>query len=143
MGLLISGPAGANKSKAARVALLETVGPSALIDYQELYAALAGIDRLPDGRYPERLPEHRHLLPLAEYVRRAAISGAVLMEITPIVTNSDGDARRRAFLLSELGPNSSERILDPGRDVVEERLSRGGILSEQCNQAINRWYGRL
>ena len=29
------------------------------------------------------------------------------------------------------------------RDVVRRRLSVDGALSDQCSQAINRWYSRL
>ena len=50
------------------------------------------LERDPEsGRYPEREGRHSHLLPLAEYVRRSAITGAASRELFPIVTNSDGD----------------------------------------------------
>ena len=62
-----------------------------------------------------------------------------------IATNSDGDLARRAQLLSQLGPGATERIVDPGRDVVAARLSdpETGELSEACDSAIGRWYGRV
>ena len=40
-----------------------------------------------------------------------------------VTTNSDGSPARRAFLLSRLGPGSVETILDPGIDVVTQRLA--------------------
>ena len=64
-------------------------------------------------------------------------------EIDAIVTNSDGDPERRQTLLRLLGAGAVERVVDPGRQVVEARLSVDGVLSEQCNQALQRWYGRF
>ena len=60
-----------------------------------------------------------------------------------VSTNSDGSPERRALLLSRLGPNSVERIIDPGIDIVTERLSVNGTISDQCRDAIQRWHGRL
>ena len=91
----------------------------------------------------ERDPADAYLLPTTEYLRRAGISAAVERNIDPIVTNSDGDRERRDFLLSLLGAGATERIIDPGLDVVRRRLSVDGALSDQCSQAINRWYSRL
>ena len=83
-------------------------------------------------------------MPLTEYVRRAIVTGAVNREIDVIATNSDGDPDRRAFLLSQLGEGTTERIVDPGRDVVAARLAdpATGELSGECDAALNRWYGR-
>ena len=82
---------------------------------------------------------------MAEYLRRAGITAARQREIYAIVTNSDGDLTRRAELLEAMGPDVVERVIDPGEDVIEQRLSRrtGGRLSAQCRQAKNRWYRRL
>ena len=62
-----------------------------------------------------------------------------------IATNSDGDPDRRVFLLGQLGPGAAERIVDPGRAVVAARLSdpETGELSDECDSALGRWYGRL
>ena len=104
--------------------------------------ALTDVERGRDGRYPLR---DERLLPLTEYARRAIITGAVAREIDVIATNSDGDPERRAFLLSTLGAGATERIVDPGRDVVAARLAdpATGDLSPECDAAIRRWYGRL
>ena len=141
--LLLSGPAGGGKSAAARELLAERSEPTIMIDFQRIYAGLLGIERLPDGRFPERLDADGYTLPLAEYVRRAAITGALAQGLDVIVTNSDGDPERRAFLLGLLGPGPEELVLDPGLAVVSERLSVDGALSDQCRAAIGRWYGRL
>ena len=140
---LISGPAGAGKSAVARELMAGRSVPTVLIEFQVIYAALMGIDRLPSGRYPERRPEDAYALALTEYTRRAAITAAVTAGVDALVTNSDGAPARREFLLSLLGSDAEERVLDPGRDVVTERLSVNGVLSEQCGEAINRWYGNV
>ena len=141
-GILLSGPAGGGKSAVARQLFIDLAG-SVIVDFQSLYASLLGIDRGPDGRYPERDPSDAYLLPTTEYLRRAAIRAAVERNLDPIVTNSDGDDQRRLDLLGFMGAGAVERVIDPGRQVVVERLSVNGILSGQCGQAISRWYGRL
>ena len=140
---LISGPAGAGKTAAARELLAERTAPTVLIDFQQIYAGLLGIERLPNGRYPERLEADAYALALAEYTRRAMITGAQEMEIEIIATNSDGSPARREYLRGLLGAGAVEQVLAPGKAAVVERLSINGVLSEQCGQAIDRWYGRL
>ena len=142
-GLLISGPAGAGKTALAREALQGSGIPAVLLDLQSLYATILGIERLTNGRYPERLESDAHGLRLAEFIRRAALDAAQRSELFVIFTNSDGDAARRAELLEALGDGAMEQIVDPGREVVEARLSRpDGTLSSQCADAISRWYDR-
>ncbi|MDE0456257.1 MAG: hypothetical protein OXI15_03090 [Chromatiales bacterium] len=140
--ILLSGPAGAGKSQVAARLRREASGPTVLADFQSLYAAIAGDVRGPDGRYPRR---DNRLLPTVEYLRRALITAAVARDIDVITTNSDGDPDRRAFLLQQLGAGAVERIVDPGRAVVEARLSdpETGELETECHYAVERWYGRL
>ena len=142
-GLLLSGPAGAGKTQEARRVIHNSPAPTVAVDFQSMYAALLLIERQPDGRYPERLTRQEYVLPLVEYIRQAAVTGAALMEIDAIVTNSDGSALRRDSLLRRLAFGASERVIDPGIDVVRERLAVNGELSDQCAEAINRWYGRM
>ena len=149
-GILISGPAGAGKSEAARAARAEMSGPAVILDFQAIYAALLGIERGPDGRFPARLASDEFALATTEYVRKAAITGARAREIGVILTNSDGDPGRRAALLADLGPGAAESVIDPGEDEVMRRLSRPGVakgsdgrrVSKQCRKAVGRWYGR-
>ena len=104
------------------------------------------MERLPEAAAIQNaIPAHAaYALPLAEYVRQAAITGAMERDIDVVVTNSDGNTERRAFLLSRLGPGATERVIDPGIDVVRERLSVDvSGLSAQCSDAVNRWYTRL
>ena len=104
---------------------------------------LLGLQRLDNGRYPPRLESDAFAMPLTEYLRRAAISAATARDITPIVSNSDGDPSRRQALLGFMGPGSRETVIDPGIEIVTERLSVNGALDPDCASAINRWYGRL
>ena len=112
-----------------------------IADFQAVYAALLLAERGPDGRYPERRPNHAYLLPLAEYTRRAIITGAQARGLYVITTNSDGSLERRRDLLALIG-STTEEVIDPGIAIVRERLASGGVLSEQCDEAIDRWYGR-
>ena len=142
-GLLLSGPAGDGKSQAAREEMGLSIIPAVVIDFQAIYAALLLQERNEDGRYPERQARDSYLLPMAEYIRRSLITGAANRELFPIVTNSDGDRERRGFLLGLLGSGATEQVIDPGLEVVTQRLSVDGQLSKQCAGAIDRWYGRL
>ena len=139
--VLLSGPAGAAKSALARRMFEERTGLVVIADFQAIYAALTGDTRGPDGRYPLR---DERLLPLVEYTRRAVVTGAVNREVEVVATNSDGNPERRRFLLEQLGAGATERIVDPGRDVVAARLADAetGALSSECEGAINRWYSR-
>lgn len=141
--VIVSGPAGGGKSAIVRreVDLLKASGtPAIVVEFQALYTALSGDERDPDtGRYPDRDPD---LLPLVEYTRRAAITGATQRQIAVVASNSDGDPVRRSFLLDLLGLGAIEKIIDPGRTVVEARLADDGELSGECAAAVNRWYRR-
>ena len=139
---LISGPAGSGKSAVAKTLVALAEGPVVMADFQQLYVAISGDERLPDGRYP---PRDERLLPTVEYLRQTLITSAVERDIEVIATNSDGDPERRAFLLGLLGPGASETVVDPGKDVVRARLadSLTFTLSIDCEQAVSRWYDRL
>ena len=142
-GRLISGPAGAGKTALARLILAQLRGRGVAADFQSVYAALLLLERLPNGRYPERLASDSYVLPIAEYVRQAIITGAMNHDLDVVVTSSDGDPQRRGFLLDRLGAGATETIVDPGLAIVRERLAVDGFLSESCEAAIDRWYGRL
>ena len=141
--ILISGPAGGGKSQEARRLLAAASVPTVMIEFQQIYAGLLGIERLPNGRYPPRRPQDAYALPMAEYLRQAAITGAIAQELGVLLSNSDGNQQRRQFLLGRLGRGSRERLIDPGIEIVTQRLSVDGLLDPDCQDAINRWYGRL
>ena len=109
--VLLSGPAGGGKSQEGRRLLAAASGAAVLVDFQAIYAALAGAERGPDGLYPAR---NEALLPIAEYVRRAAITGARERELDVVATNSDGDAVRRASLLTAMGDRRGRAGCGPG-----------------------------
>ena len=142
--LLISGPAGSNKTTEARRVLEAATEPMVAADFQTILAALTLLERQADGRYPPRRESQASwLLPLTEYVRMAIIGAAQNRGVNVVTTNSDGSPERRALLLSRLGPGATEVVIDPGIDVVTKRLSVDGTLSEQCRDAISRWSGRI
>ena len=102
------------------------------------------LERLPNGRYPNRIEaQAAWLLPMAEAIRQTIITIAVDREIDVVATNSDGSPERRAFLLSRLGPGATERVIDPGISIVTDRLSVEGVLTDDCGKAISRWYGSV
>ena len=142
MGILLSGPAGSAKSAVARGLLQRASGLTVAADFQSIVAALLLLNRGPDGKFPLRPPG---IQPLAEYVRRAVIFGARDRDIGLVVTNSDGDEVRRAKLLDLMGGDAQERIVDPGEDVCRARLSdpASGEISDECAQAVDRWYRRV
>ena len=140
-GILLSGPAGGGKSQAARDLLRDATLPTVAADFQSVVAALLLQERGPDGKFPVR---PGWVLGLAEAVRRAIIDGATQRQLRLVITNSDGSPARRAALLELLGPGSSERIINPGEAIVRARLSdEAGVLSDECSQAVNRWFGRV
>ena len=140
-GILLSGPAGGGKSQAARDLLRDANEPTVASDFQSVVAAILLQERGPDGKYPLR---PSWVLGLAEQVRRAIIDGATQRQIRLVITNSDGNPVRRAALLELLGPGSVERIINPGEAIVKARLSdEAGVLSDDCEQAVNRWFGRV
>ena len=142
--LLISGPAGANKTAEARRLVATSSEPMVAADFQSLLAAIMLLERQSDGRYPRRLDSQASwLLPLVEYTRMAVIGAAAARGIGVVTTNSDGSPERRALLLSRLGPGAVERVIDPSRSIVTERLSNpDGTIDEQCVKALDRWYSR-
>ena len=141
---LISGPAGAGKTAEARRLLEASTEPMVVADFQTILAALTLLERGPDGRYPPRRESQASwLLPLVEYTRMAVIGASLDRGVGVVTTNSDGSPERRALLLSRLGPGAVEQVIDPGLDIVEQRLSVQGTLSDQCRDAIQRWHGRL
>ena len=141
---LISGPAGAGKTAEARRILEASTEPMVAADFQTILAALTLLERQGDGRYPPRRESQASwLLPLTEFTRMTIIGAAQERGIDVVSTNSDGSPERRALLLSRLGPGATEIVVDPGIEIVTQRLSVDGTLSDQCRDAIQRWYGRL
>lgn len=142
--VLLTGPAGAGKSAAARE-LLRTGKADLAADFQSILATLLLLERDPvTGRYPQRDRAAERLIPLAQAIRSRIIAEARDRGLAVVATNSNGAIAQRQRLIAELG-GATERILDPGREVVEQRLADPvtGQLSRQCQEAIERYYGNL
>ena len=121
----------------------EATEPTILIEFQEILATILGIERnVGTGRYPPREPENDFAIPIASQIRLGMLAAAKAHQVAAIVTNSDGDLSRRQRLLNLMPFGATERVIDPGFQIVATRLSEDGLLSEQCREAINRWYGR-
>ena len=112
-GVLLSGPAGAGKSQRARQLLENAATPMVAADFQTLYASLLQIERLPSGRYPERLDSQSYAIPMVEYLRQVIMTIAAERGIDVVATNSDGSPVRRKALLDALGPGAVETSLTP------------------------------
>ena len=140
-GILISGPAGGGKSQIARDLLREATEPTVAADFQAIVVALLLLERGPGGKYPIR---PSWVVPIAERVRQSVITAANERGISVVATNSDGNPARRAALLERLG-EATERIVDPGEAIVRARLADPitGVLSDDCEKAIGRWFGRV
>ena len=113
-----------------------------LADVTELWAALAGAVRGPDGRYPVRLDDDPALI-LARYLQAVAVRQGLQDGADVAVTTSRRNRIEhwRQFAV-QAATDFHVRTVDPGRQVVESRLSDAdGNLSPACDQAIRRWYG--
>ena len=110
---LISGPAGAGKTQAARAELEASGEPTLAADFQSIYAALLLLERQPDGRYPERRESDAHALRMAEYLRRTILTAAAARGLRVIATNSDGDLDRGAYAGSTVEVRSESGLILP------------------------------
>ena len=92
--VLISGPAGANKTAEARRLLEAYPGPAVALDFQSIYAALLLLERMADGRYPQlgsrntNSPIHWWNTYVGRHSRRPGIGSLRLSGPTPIATLS-------------------------------------------------------
>ena len=135
---IVRGPAGGGKSGYIE---RERRPGEVLADFTAVYVALAGVTRGPDGKYPMRL-DSDPLIPITAAIKAYIVRQAAARALRGYVTTSDSSAGELARL-RELGASDAEAItLDPGRAVVEARLSdpETGELSEQCRLALARWY---
>ena len=131
----VIGPAGAGKSQV--IDNLRRPG-QVLLDYTGLYAAIGGVQRDASGRYPERLAGDP-LIPLIAAVKDYAVEQAVNRQLDGYVTSSSRDDIERLERIT----GEQAVIVDPGEEVTRARLAdpATGIVSEECNKALRRWYG--
>ena len=139
--VLIEGPAGGGKSQVAQD-LLAAGSVQLIADVTQLWAALSGAVRGPDGRYPVRRDDDPALAVALSIRAYAARRGLELDADVAVTAASRGQAQRWAKLADDVGATLSVRTVDPGREVVTERLAEAdGELSGPCARAVGRWYG--
>lgn len=112
-------------------------------DLTSLWGAMSGAERGPDGRYPNRDDSDPLIAAgVAAYVRRTVVRQALRQDLRVAVTSgTPGTAPEYAAIAEESGATFTQRTIDPGEEVVTDRLANeDGILDPQCEQAIRRWY---
>ena len=151
---IIRGPAGAGKSQWFQ----ENREPGdLLIDVTALWVALLGLERDGNGRYPVRLASEPGLR-MALYLKSTAIRFAAENGISGWATTSSSSPvaveRLREIIVSAgagagagwccAGAVGRVVTVDPGESVARSRLADPdtGEVSDECNRAVRRWYGR-
>ena len=145
--VIIAGPAGAGKTQRARVLMAELLAagfqPFAA-DFQSILAALLLLERLPDGRYPERLDDQAYALAMVEALRTTLIRFAIDDDRPVVATISEPPTGQRyAALFALFDGQARQETVDPGIEVIVERLTAPGATepSQQCADAIDRYFG--
>ena len=150
---ILRGPAGAGKSQW----LDRNVSNALRFDVTPLWAALRGLERDEDGRYPVRVGDDDGLR-TALYLRSVAIGFAAREGIEGWVTTSSS-AAQAVERLRETGATGRIVTVDPGLNTAMERLtipkdripegfrivSDGdgrAYLLDECDDALGRWYQR-
>ena len=139
---LIEGPAGSGKSQIV-AAMLAAGEVDVQADLTAIWAALRGIERGPDGRYPVRTADDPAIRSgLAAYVRAVVVNQGLRQGLRVAVTTGSPDtAVRWAGVAEESSSSFAVLTVDPGEAVVRDRLTVDGVLSDECSEAVNRWYG--
>ena len=143
---IIRGPAGGGKSNWYS----DNREPGDLLfDVTALWVALLGLERDGNGRYPVRLGRDPGLR-MALYLKSTAIRFAAENGFNGWATTSNSSPvaveRIRERIISGGGAGAVGRVVtvDPGRSEVLARLAdpETGEVSDECNRAVRRWYGR-
>ena len=139
---LLEGPSGAGKSELLRE-MLAAGEIDVAADITALWAATGGAERDPvTGKYPVRL-ENDPALATARYLQTVTAGFALREGYAIAVTTSQRDqVEKWQAVANRYDSPLSVRTVDPGRSVVEARLSDPvtGELSDECGEAIGRWY---
>lgn len=137
---IVAGPAGSGKSQLVAAELDPT--QDVLVDFTRIWAALSGIERLPDGTFPvRRRSDPRTGLTVA--LKGVLLDQSLRRELeksgTVFLTTSSRDELDN---LERRFPQARTRIIDPGESVARSRLARPGQggLAPECEGALRRWY---
>ena len=134
---ILRGPAGAGKSQWFEA----NSEPGDLwLDITAIWAAVRGLERGPDGRYPVRLDDDRGLR-VAAYLKSVGIAFAE-REGLDGWTSTSSSSPVAVERLRAAGATGRTITLDPGLSVVQRRLADPdtGELDPECDRALLRWY---
>lgn len=141
--ILIQGPAGSGKTGVTR-AMRRAGVVDVVADLTGIWAALTLAERDAGGMLPIRRAEDPAVV-VAAHARKVAARRALDEGLRVVVTVSapDREAEWRE-VADRAGARFRARTIDPGEDVVRSRLARQGEagLSDECEKAVRRWYGR-
>ena len=139
--LLVEGPAGSGKS-AIVARMLDAGELDVQADLSAQWAALRAVERDDDGKYPVRHDSDPAIRSgLAAYMRATVVRQGLRQGLRVAITSgTPSTATKWAAVAREEGALFSLRTVDPGIDIVRERLAVDGVVSDQCEQAIGRWY---
>ena len=137
---LVEGPVGGGKSEVLRN-LLSTAAVDLVADLTPLWARLE-IDRTGPVRELSRTPPRANpALLVALYLKTTAARRALSEGLKVAVsTSTPGQAEKWAAIAREFDAGFSVTVVDPGEQVIRERLG-GEAISSECSAAVQRWYG--
>lgn len=124
----VLGPAGGGKSQW----IAERMKPNdVLIDFSYLYRALSGTDK----KLVRKIGDPK--IAFVQVTKQHALAEAVSRQLDGYVTSATPSDRP----LLEQATGQQAVIIDPGEDVVRQRLAvDGDELSVECENAVTRWY---
>ena len=134
---ILRGPVAGGKSQ-----WLDENAPDDLrIDVTPLWAALRGLERDSDGKYPVREGDDPGLR-TALYLKSVAIRFAAQEDIEAWTTTSSSSPEA-VERLRAAGATGRTVTVDPGETEIRRRLADPdtGEVSDACQDAIVRWYG--
>ena len=136
---VLRGAAGSGKSQEFN----KLKGPDdLLIDVTALWAAVRGLERDPNGRYPVREDDEAGLR-MALYLKSTAIAFAAREDLDAWVTTSSSSPeaveRIRELAGGALGVIHTVYVEE---DEALKRLRVKGRVSKECKKAVGRWFRR-